>query len=380
MAASGAGRPAVRLIVPGNVLHNSGGNAYNAELARGLTDLGVDVRICRIDGNWPVGSEEERRRLAVLLLDGGDAGGSTGSATAVPPVTIVDGLVALGAPRALEEAAAAGRPAWILVHMQLAEHPDLEGRALAAAAGAICASSTAASELRARHSPLRHDSAGVSQTPIHVALPGTSAAPAAAGSNPPHFLAVAALLPNKDQLLLLNALAGIRDLPWTASLVGSDAADPAYAEAVRSAITGLGLGDRVSVEGELRGQALDAEWARADLSLLISQAETYGMVVTESLARGIPVVVRDGTGAVEALAAGSPGTAEAADGGGAPALPGAAVVLGTDPAPLERALRRWLSTPELRLRWREAALAARNRLPGWDVTAGTVLDFIAAAG
>ncbi|MBP1137680.1 glycosyltransferase involved in cell wall biosynthesis [Arthrobacter sp. PvP023] len=375
------GSPAVRLIVPGNVLHNSGGNAYNAALARGLTALGADVDICRIDGTWPVGSEEERRRLAELLLDGADDGGSAGRATTVPPVTIVDGLVALGAPSALEEAAAAGRPAWILVHMQLAEHPDLEGRALAAAAGVVCASSTAASELQARHSSLRLNSAGRSTTPIHVALPGTSAAPMAAGSNPPHFLAVAALLPNKDQLLLLNALAGLRDLPWTASLVGSDAADPAYAEAVRSAITALGLRDRVSVDGELRGPALEAEWDRADLSLLISQAETYGMVVTESLARGIPVVVRDGTGAVEALAAGSPGAAEAPDGGGgASALPGAAVVLGTDPAPLERALRRWLSTPELRLRWREAALAARNRLPGWDVTAGSVLDLIAAAG
>ncbi|MFF1385995.1 glycosyltransferase family 4 protein [Arthrobacter sp. NPDC058288] len=374
------GGPAVRLIVPGNVRHNSGGNAYNAALARGLRALGAEVDICRVDGNWPVGSEEERRRLAELLLDGVDHRGSSGRETSRTPVTIVDGLVALGAPNALEEAAAAGRPAWILVHMQLAEHRDLEGRALAAAAGVICASSTAAAEIRERHNPPRHSSAGGSTMPIHVALPGTAAAPPAAGSNPPHFLAVAALLPNKDQILLLKALAGIRDLPWTASLVGSDSADPAYAEAVRSAITGLALGGRVSVQGELRGQALDAEWDRADLSLLISQAETYGMVVTESLARGIPVVVRDGTGAVEALAAGSQAVAEAPDGGGTAALPGTAVVRGTDPAPLEAVLRHWLSTPELRLRWREAALAARNRLPGWDVTAGTVLDLIAAAG
>lgn len=362
MAEPGAGSPAIRLIVPGNVRHNSGGNAYNAALARGLIALGAQVDIHPVDGRWPVGSTEERRRLAGLLLDGG--------ATAVPPVTIVDGLVALGAPQALEEAAAAGRPAWILVHMQLPGHPDLEGRAVAAAAGVICASSTAAAELRARHS-----SKGHSLLPVHAALPGTSAAPLAAGSNPPHFVAVAALLPNKDQLLLLKALAGIRDLRWTASLVGSDDADPAYAEAVRSAITGLGLEGRVSVEGQLSGQAFDAEWDRADLSLLISQAETYGMVVTESLARGIPVIVRDGTGAVEALAAGS----EAPDGGGAPALPGAAVVLGTDPAPLERALRTWLSTPELRRGWREAALAARSRLPGWDATARTVLDILRAA-
>ena len=136
-------------------------------------------------------------------------------------------------------------------------------------------------------------------------MPGHAAAPPAAGSQPPHLIAVAALLPNKDQLLLLAALARLTELPWTASLLGSDSADPAYAARLRETVERLGLRGRISVPGELRGAALEAEWAAADLSLLISRAETYGLVVTESLARGIPVVVREGTGAVEALAAGS---------------------------------------------------------------------------
>ncbi|MBT2595194.1 glycosyltransferase [Arthrobacter sp. ISL-72] len=396
MPQSRACGPTVRLIAPGNVLHNSGGNAYNAALARGLTALGAEVEICHVDGHWPVGSEEERRRLAGMLLDGGSGNGSGGSSSDGGPrsresVTIVDGLVALGAPGALEEAAAAGCPAWILLHMTLEEHPDLEERALAAAAGVICASSTAATAIRARYSGARYSGAANSLTggvrralpPIHAAPPGTNPAPLAAGSEPPHLVSVAALLPNKDQLLLLAALAELKDLPWTAALVGSDSADPAYAEAVRSTVTRLGLAGRVAVRGELTGQAFAEEWHRADLSLLVSRVETYGMVVTESLAHGIPVVVRSGTGAVEALAAGSPDVpegpaAEAPDGGGGPALPGAAVVLNTDPAPLAAALRRWLTDQDLREQWREAAVAARKRLPGWDVTARTVLDIVAA--
>ncbi len=376
MPGSRTDMPSVRLLVPGNVRHNSGGNAYNAALARGLTALGADVEVRPVDGHWPVGSGEERRRLAGLLLGGGSNGsldsaaGGTSDGMAATPVTIVDGLVALGAPHELEAAAAAGRPAWILLHMPLDEHPDLEERALAAAAGVICTSSTTAAAIRARRCP----------APIHVALPGTRAAPASAGSNPPRLVAVAALLPNKDQLLLLEALAGLTDLAWTAALVGSDSADPAYARAVRSATVRLGLTDRVTVHGELSGAALDEAWQRADLSLLISRAEAYGMVVTESLARGIPVVVRDGTGAVEALAAGSPGRAAAPDGGEGPALPGTAVVLGADPSPLEGVLRGWLTDPDLRAQWRGAALAARNRLPGWDVTARTVLDAISGDG
>jgi glycosyltransferase involved in cell wall biosynthesis len=376
----------LRLVVPGNVRHNSGGNVYNAALARELAVLGADVETCPLDGGWPVGSAEDRRRLAALLCDDADDGAS-GSTAAGRTVTIVDGLLACGAPDELAAAAAAGRPVWILLHMPLddtgQDEAGLERRALRAAAGVICTSTSAADRIRARH--------GLDG--IRVALPGTDGAALASGSEPLHLLAVAALLPNKDQSLLLAALSALRDVPWTASLIGSDTADPAYAAQLRDTVTRLGLQDRVRIPGELRGGALEAEWAAADLSLLISQAETFGLVVTESIARGVPVVVRAGTGAVEALAAGTLGptptptptpTPPAAPGaergtaspGTAPPLPGTAVALGTDPGPLAGVLRRWLSEPALRSRWRAAALDARDRLPGWDATARTVLEAV----
>jgi len=365
--------PRVRLLVPGNVRHNSGGNAYNAALLRALADLGVAAVSREVDGDWPVGSAADRQELRRLLTES-DAG----------QPTMVDGLVACGAQDALEAAAAAGAPAWILLHMPLDAHPELERRALRAAAGVICTSNSAAATLRERHGM---DAAGK----IGVALPGTDPAPAAAGSEPLHLLALAALLPNKDQLLLLRALAGLTDLAWTATLAGSDTADRAYAALLRSETYRLGLSGRVRLPGELRGAALHAEWAAADLSLLISRAETYGLVVTESLARGVPVIVRQGTGAVEALAAGAPagkgaaaaagipaaGTAaEPAAGPDATALPGAAVELGSDPAPLAALLRRWLTDAPLRTDWRAAARSARGHLPGWDATARSVLAIL----
>jgi glycosyltransferase involved in cell wall biosynthesis len=267
--------------------------------------------------------------------------------------------------------------------MPLGAHPELERRALHAAAGVICTSASAAADLRARHG---FDG-------LRVALPGSDAAPLAAGSAPPHLIAVAALLPNKAQALLLAALSQLTELPWTASLIGSDSADPAYAAWLRGTVERLGLRNRVSIPGELRGAALEGEWAAADLSLLISQAETYGLVVTESLARGIPVVVRAGTGAVEALRAGartdrpaghrSPAEVTAAEAttakvAAAESLPGAAVGLAAAPGPLTEVLRRWLTDAPLRADWRAAAVAARDRLPGWDVTARTVLKAVGA--
>ena len=378
MPATGSmrGRLRVRLVVPGNVLHNSGGNVYNAALARELAALGVDVETCRLDGGWPVGSAADRRRLLALLCgdqaDGDEAPGDVGAVAsganegqgARPrrTVTLVDGLLGCGVPDELAAAAATGRPAWILLHMPLADtgqnEATLERRALQAAAGVICTSGSAAARIRTLH--------GLDG--LHTALPGTDAAAPASGSEPPHFLAVAALLPNKDQLLLLGALSALLDLPWTASLIGSDTADPGYAALIRETATGLGLEDRLRIPGELRGAALEAEWAAADLSLLISQAETFGLVVTESMARGVPVIVRAGTGAVEALASGTPPSAAT--------LPGTAVDLESDPAPLAGVLRHWLSEPALRRRWRSAALAARGRLPGWDATAHAVLAIL----
>ena len=369
--------PRIRLVVPGNVRHNSGGNVYNAALARELAAFGAEVETCPLDGDWPGGSAGDRRRLATLLHTGPDGGPATAGAATWGTVTVVDSLLACGAPDELEAAAAAGDRVWILLHMPLPDHPERERRALRAAAGVICTSGSAAAGIRARH--------GLDG--LRVALPGTAPAPLAAGSRStgtPHLIAVAALLPNKEQSLLLDALARLADVPWTASLIGSDTADPAYAAQLRTCVERLGLAGRVRIPGELRGPALDAEWDAADLSLLISRAETYGLVVTESLARGIPVVVREGTGAVEALAAGTlPGppaagtpTPDSTPGTPVPGLPGAAVGLGTDPAPLADLLRRWLDDPALKDRWRDAAAAARGRLPGWDATARTVLGFL----
>lgn len=339
----------------------SGGNTYDRELVAALRAAGTDVVVHALPGSWPAPDGADLDRLAAAL--------------AAQPVSLVDGIVASGAPGPVEAAVAAGRSVVVLVHMAAADEvglaaPDAarreetEGRALRAASAVVATSRTAADDLAARHG-LRD---------VRVARPGARRAPLATGSTPPCLLAVANLTPTKDPLTLVRALHEVADLEWTAVLVGSPDVDPGYAEAVRR--EAAGLGERVRLAGVLVGDALEAEWSASDLLVLTSRTETFGMVVLEALAHGVPAVVGAGTGAVEALTRGAPRGTQGRRAGAAPGLtgpgtPGAAVPTG-NPRPLAEVLRRWLTDPSLRDEWRRAALDSRARLPGWDVTAAVV--------
>ena len=101
--------------------------------------------------------------------------------------------------------------------------------------------------------------------------------------------------------------------------------------------------------------------------MLASRAETYGMVVTEALARGLPVVAADVGGLTEALGHGADGV-----------RPGV-LVPPDDPAALGAALRAWLTDAELRERSRRAARERRASLSGWSTTTASVADVLAGA-
>ena len=170
----------------------------------------------------------------------------------------------------------------------------VEAEALRAASGVLCTSRWAAAELARRY--------GLDD--VGVAPPGVDRPDPAPGSRrtgAPRILAVGSLTPTKDQLTLIAALARVADLDWSARLVGSDTLDSGYARQIRAELSSAGLDDRVSVVGALVGRQLAAEWSAADLLVHPSRSETYGIVVLEALARGIPAIVSAGTGAVEPL-------------------------------------------------------------------------------
>jgi glycosyltransferase involved in cell wall biosynthesis len=176
---------------------------------------------------------------------------------------------------------------------------------------------------------------------------------------------VSAVHPGKGHDLLLEALAGLGDRPWTLTCAGSLDVDPDHAATLQTRVYARRWEDRVTFAGPLVGPALEAAYDAADLVLLPSRAESYGMVVGEALAHGLPVVATRVGGIPEALGL--------APGG---ALPGALVPLDDAPA-LTDALARWLDEPRERGRLMRAAAARRATLSGWDRTAAGLSEVLA---
>jgi glycosyltransferase involved in cell wall biosynthesis len=249
-------------------------------------------------------------------------------------VVLIDGLIASPAPDVLVPHAGRLRQV-VLMHMPLGDERE---RAVLEAATAVIATSE---WTRRRLEALYGVTAGVAE-------PGVDAAELAPGSPAgDRLLCVAAVTRAKGHDVLRAALPP--DLAWQCTCVGRLDLEPELAVA----------GDRVRFTGPLAGDALDREYAAADLLVLPSRAETYGMVVTEALARGIPVVAGDVGGVSEALG----------DGG--------LLVPPGDPAALGAALRRWLTEPALRERLRGAARARRPTLRTWSATAADVAAVLA---
>ena len=346
---------AVHVIVPEGIddpARPSGGNAYDRRICQGLEANGWSVRLQAVPGRWP---RPDAAAYAALA----------GVVQAIPDgaVVLLDGLVASTAPQVLVPQASRLRQV-VLVHMPLGEgSADDDARARERAVLSAAAAVVTTSRFTRRALMRLYSLPGER---VHVARPGVDAAdlaPGTAGAGA--LLCVASVVPGKGHDLLLDALATIADLHWRCLCVGRLDRDPAFARALAGRVREAGLDERVRFSGPLTDADLDRSYATADLLVLASRAETYGMVVTEALARGLPVVAAEVGGVPEALGHGADGS------------PPGMLVPDGDPAALAAALRAWLGDVGLRGSWRRAASERRASLSRWSTTTSAVAGVLA---
>jgi glycosyltransferase involved in cell wall biosynthesis len=251
----------------------------------------------------------------------------------------------------------------VLVHLPLGDEHGASpqaARALAEAeratlhgvAGVVATSGWAARRVVDAH--------GLEPARVQVAEPGVDPAPLSRPAPGGGRLAcVGSVTRTKGQDVLVEALAEVADLDWECALVGPLRRDPGQVAEVRSALDRHGLSARVRLTGPLPADRVAEVYAETDLLVLPSRAETYGMVLTEALARGVPVLA--------AAVGGVPETV-----GDTPDGPPGLLVDADDPSAVAAALRAWLTRPELRERLRDRARHRRGALSGWSATSRSV--------
>ena len=128
---------------------------------------------------------------------------------------------------------------------------------------------------------------------------------------------------------------------------------------IEKTITDLGLAERVTLVGEQDDDGLAKFYDGADLFVLASHHEGYGMVLTEALARGLPII--------STTAGAIPETVPAAAG---------RLVSPGDAHALAEALRQVLTDRGCYRRLADGAAVARGTLTSWRDAARQFADVI----
>jgi glycosyltransferase involved in cell wall biosynthesis len=166
------------------------------------------------------------------------------------------------------------------------------------------------------------------------------------------LVSVGAIVPRKGFDALIAALADLPDLPWRLSIAGDRTRDEKAVAQLDESILRHRLADRVELLGALSAERLGAVYDSADLFVLASRFEGYGMAYAEAIAHGLPVV---GT-----TAGAIPDTVP----------PSAGILVEPDDVKaLTRTLRMLIENPKERQWLASGAREAGLALPDWETQA-----------
>jgi glycosyltransferase involved in cell wall biosynthesis len=336
---------AVAFVVPGDLATPTGGYVYDRRIIAELRALSWRVQVLDIGEGFPrptAGAREAaRRRLAELaserpiVIDGLAFGVLATEAQALAPRCKLVALV--HHPLALETGLSAGESAVLC---------DGERAALACARHVITTSPSTAHLLVADYA--------VAPQRLSIVRPGTdriATKPRAPGPVV-DLLAVGSVVPRKGYDILVAALGKIPGLAWRLVIAGDRERSSETAQRLDAEITRVGLAGRVTFAGAVAPQRLMQLYAAADLFVLPSRFEGYGMAYAEAIAHGVPVV---GT-----RAGAIPDTVPA----------GAGVLVPPDDVDaLAAILRALIENPSQRERLAAGARAAATTFPSWQESA-----------
>lgn len=333
--------------VPGDLDTPTGGYAYDKRIIAELRAAGWQVDVIDIGAEFPYPSVDARAAAMRRLM-------------AIPAgcPLVIDGL-AFGVMADDAPLLRARGPLVALVHHPLARETGLDPLS------AIALRDSERAALACTHAvivpgegvaAIVTEDYGVPRARITVVEPGVDRVmhrerePQAGAAV--ELLAVGAVTPRKGYDVLVAALAELTDLRWRLTIAGDFLRDAEFSKHLARDIERRQLGERIAMAGAVSAARLTDLFAAADLFVLASRFEGYGMVLSEAAVHGLPIVATD-VGAARKIVA---------SGAGVLAPPGDAVAL-------REALRNVIASDETRRRMAEIARAHRDRLPRWRQSA-----------
>lgn len=335
----------IAFAIPGDLGLPTGGYGYDRRLLAEWREMGIAARHVALPGSFPFPSQDDLARTGQAILS-----------QAFDDILLIDGL-AYGAFPAGIAAGLAGRVV-ALVHHPLGLETGLEpdtARALLARETAALGYARAVVTTSPATKRLLVADFGVPEGRVTVAVPGVDAAPRAKGGpagGPLQLLAVGSIVPRKGYHLLVEALAALRDRDWHLTIIGAQDRAADTMRDLTAQIAAAGLTDRINLAGAVDHAALASAYDTADLFVMPSLFEGYGMVLTEALARGLPILCTTGGAAAETVP----------DEAALKVPPGDAVALA-------KAMASLIDAPAQRRAMADAAWLAADALPRWRETA-----------
>jgi len=330
--------------VPGDLATPTGGYRYDRRIIHELRRVGWQVDVLDLSDGFPFPSAAQRAMALAIL-------------SAVPrgnPI-VIDGL-AFGA---LPEAGALGSrsPLIALVHQPLALDCGLNSAQAEAFRESERAALGAAARIVVTSAATRRivvTDYGVESQRVSIAQPGNDPVPRARGTNDTvvRLLSVGSIVPGKGYDLLIAALATIADLPWRLTIAGDRTRSLAAAARLDRDISAHDLVNRVVVLGAVPAERMIDLYLEADIFVLASHFESYGMALAEAIAHGLPVVSTTAGAISDTIPAGT-----------------GLLVPPNDTVAFAQALRRLVGDRVERQRLAMNARAAAAHLPTWQESA-----------
>jgi glycosyltransferase involved in cell wall biosynthesis len=339
--------------VPGDLNTITGGYGYDREIIAGLQRLGVMVITIRLSDEFPRASAQALNETAEIFAKLPD------------DATVIVDCLAFGVMDVIASAESERLNLLALCHHPLALETGVEPaaaerlrqsetRALKAARAVIV---TSAATRRLLIEEFDIPAEKITLAPPGTRRPQQAILRRAPENRTPVLLTLATLTRRKGHDTLIAALATIRHLDWRARFVGGAEFDPEWANWLKNEVARLDLAERVEFVGSVKDPV--QELTNADLFVLPSRFEGYGMAFAEALAFGLPVVAGR-AGAVPDLVP-----------------PDAGILVPPDqPDALADALARLLTDAEFLQQLQRGALRVAATLPTWESSTQVIAELI----